>query len=96
MFHKINPEMKSSKFYRESHSGNNIPYQTVKEIRKLYPDNNFTIIGEIGGFAWNSDSRDLLDIGDSKTIPILQRGSMMVPLEWVTGMLRWMEMLILQ
>jgi len=85
MIYRIKPQMDSPKFYREPHSGNNISYQTVKEIRKLYPDNNFTVIGEIGGFAQNSDSMDLLDIGDVKTIQILPRGNMKVPIEWVAG-----------
>ena len=85
MIYRIKAQMDSPKFYREPHSGNNIPYQTVKEIRKLYPDNNFTVIGEIGGFAQYSDSMDLLDIGDVKTIQILTRGSMKVSIEWVAG-----------
>jgi len=85
MIYRIKPQMDSPKFYREPHSGNNIPYQTVKEIRKLYPDNNFTVIGEIGGFVRNLDNRNLLDIGDGKTIPILPRGNMKVPIEWVAG-----------
>jgi len=85
MIYRINLQMDSPKFYREPQSGNNIPYQTVKEIWKLYPDNNFTVIGEIGGFARNSDSMDFLDIGGGKTIPILPRGSMKVPIEWVAG-----------
>jgi len=54
-------------------------------MKKLYPDENFTIIGEIGGIAQPHNDADCLLIADEKPIPILPRGSLIKPFEWIAG-----------
>jgi len=53
--------------------------------RERYPDERFVIIGEIGGIARPPNGIDLLIAETGKVIPILPRGSLKKPLEWVAG-----------
>jgi len=85
MLYRIVPQTNALKLYREPHSGSKLPYRTIKEMRKLYPDGNFVIIGEIGGIARPPTDGDHLLIGGGKSIPILPRGSLRKPFEWVAG-----------
>ena len=85
MLYRIDPQTDALKLYREPYSGSKLPYQTVKEMRQLYPDRKFAIIGEIGGFARPPNNGDHLLIANDKFIPILPRGSLRKPFEWVTG-----------
>ena len=85
MHYRIVPQTNALKLYREPHSGSKLPYRTIKEMRTLYPNGNFAVIGEIGGFARPPDDGDLLLIMDGKSIPILPRGSLIKPFEWVAG-----------
>lgn len=85
MLYKIHPQNEELKLFREPHSRYKVPYRTVKEMQKLYPDGDFTIIGEIGGIARPPKVGDLLLITNGKFIPILPRGSLRKPLEWVSG-----------
>lgn len=85
MLFRMVPQTNTLKLYREPHSGSKLPCRTIKEMRELYPDGNFTIIGEIGGFARPPNDGDRLLIGGGKSIPIQPRGSLRKPFEWVAG-----------
>ncbi|MBW7571958.1 hypothetical protein [Caproiciproducens faecalis] len=85
MLYRIDPWVESAKLYTEPRSGSKLPYRTVKEMRKLYPDGNFTVIGEIGGGARPPDNGDRLLSGDGKSLTILPRGSLKKPFEWIAG-----------
>ncbi len=85
MLYRIDLKAGSAKLYREPYSGSKLPYRTVKEMRKLYPDEDFNIIGEIGGLSHAPDKGDALLADDGRKIPIHPRGSMIRPLEWVAG-----------
>jgi len=85
MLYRIDSQMDSAKFYTEPHSRSKLPYHTVKEMLEIYPDGNFTVIGEIGGIARFPDCGDLLITETGKVIPILPRGSLKKPFEWVSG-----------
>lgn len=85
MLYRIYPQTSVLKFYREPHSKTKLPYRTEKEMKKLYPDGNFTIIGEIGGIAKPTKDSDYLSVDDDKIITILPRGSLIKPFEWIAG-----------
>lgn len=85
MHYRIVPQANALKLYRDPHSGSKLPYHTIKEMRQLYPNGNFAVIGEIGGFARRANDGDHLIIMDGKSIPILPRGSLIKPLERVAG-----------
>jgi len=85
MLYRIDQQTDALKFYREPHSGSKLPYRTVKEIGELYPDGNFVIIGEIGCFARPPNDGDCLLIASGKNIPIMPRGSLRKPFEWIVG-----------
>lgn len=85
MLYRVYPQTGLTKLYTEPHSGSRLPYRTVKEMRELYPHDNFTVIGEIGGFARPPNDRDRLLTEDDKVLSILPRGSLQRPFEWVAG-----------
>ncbi len=85
MIYRPDPQKGSARFYREPRSRSKLPYRTVKEMRELYPDDNFAVIGEIGGFAQSPNSGDLLITETGKAIPVLPRGSLRKPFEWFAG-----------
>ncbi|MBR0600275.1 hypothetical protein [Sinanaerobacter chloroacetimidivorans] len=85
MLYRIDPQMDSLKFYREPNSGSKLPYRTVKEMREFYPDGNFVIIGEIGCVAQPPNDGDCLLLESGEQIPILPRGSLRKPFEWIAG-----------
>lgn len=85
MIYRIYPQTDSAKFYTEPRSRSRLPYRTVKEMRARYPDGSFIIIGEIGGIARPPNNGERLLTGDGKTLPILPRGSLKKPFEWITG-----------
>lgn len=85
MLYRIYPQTNSLKFYKEPYSGSKIPYLTVKEMRKVYPNGDFVIIGEIGSTVRPPNDGDELIIANGELIPILPRGSSKKPFEWVSG-----------
>jgi hypothetical protein len=85
MLYRLDPQTSAAQFYTEPHSRSKLPYRTAKEMRKLYPDHSFAVIGEIGGSARPPHGGDRLLTGDGKILPILPRGSLKKPLEWVIG-----------
>jgi hypothetical protein len=85
MLYRIDPPTDDLKLYREPHSGSKLPYRTVKEMRMLYPEGNFAIMGEIGGLARAPNDGDRLLLANGRFIPILPRGSLIKPFEWVAG-----------
>jgi len=85
MLYCVYPRTGSAKLYMEPRSRNRVPYHTAKEMRKLYPNNNFAVIGEIGGFARSPNNGDRLLTEDGKVLLICPRGSLKRPFEWVTG-----------
>ena len=85
MLYRFYPQADSVKPCKRLHSGGKPPYRTVKEMRELYPDGDFTVIGEIGGISRFPDSSDRLIVETGSAIPILPRGSLKRPFEWVSG-----------
>lgn len=85
MIFRFDPQADSAKPCKRPHSGSKLPYRTVKEMRELYPDGSFAVIGEIGGIARFPDSGDLLITESGNAIPIFPRGSLKRPFEWISG-----------
>lgn len=86
MLFRCYPQTDSAKSCRNPCIEGNLPYLTVKEMRKLYPDGgNFAVIGEIGGLPWFPGSGDLLITEAGNSIPIFPKGSLKKPFEWVRG-----------
>lgn len=85
MLYRLYPQIKQTRFFTEKYSRCQIPYRTAKEIRALYPDESFVIIGEIGIFAQTHAEEDMLLTESGKAIPIFPRGSVKKPFEWIAG-----------
>ncbi|HEX3039047.1 MAG TPA: hypothetical protein VHP54_01965 [Caproiciproducens sp.] len=85
MLYRIYSQAGGTRIFTEPRSRSRLPYCTAKEMRTRYPDGNFIIIGEIGGFVRPSTEGDRLLTGEEKTLPILPRGSLKKPFEWITG-----------
>ena len=85
MTYHISLQTEKTRFFTEVYSCSEIPYFTVKGMRKRYPDGNFVIIGEIGCLEHAPADGDWLCTEDGKAIPIFPRGSMKRPFEWVLG-----------
>ncbi len=85
MLYRIYPQVGGERIFTEPRSRSRLPYCTAKEMRTRYPDGNFVVIGEIGGLARPSTDEDRLLTGEGKTLPILARGSLKKPFEWVAG-----------
>lgn len=85
MIYKIYPQAGGARLFVEPRSRSSFPYCTAKEMRTRYPDGNFVIIGEIGGIAQPSADGDWLLAGDGRALPILPRGSLKKPFEWIAG-----------
>lgn len=67
------------------HSRYRIPYYSAKEMRVLYPNENFTVIGEIGSFARPPTDGDKFVTEDGQLLPVLPRGSLKKPFDRVAG-----------
>ena len=85
MVYRIDLQRNFAKLYKEPHSRISLPYHTVREMQELYPGDNFAVIGEIGGITQPRGDGDLLMLEIGKTVPILPRGSLKKPFEWVVG-----------
>lgn len=85
MLYRLYPQGNRTRLYVEPHSRSRLPYRTVKEMRQQFPDGNFVIVGEIGSFTRPPTDGDRLLTGDGKTLPILPRGSLKKPFEWISG-----------
>ena len=85
MLYQIDMQSVNLRFFTEPRSFIKIPYYTVKEMRNRYPDRNFAVIGEIGGIARASGKCDKICVEEGKELPILPRGSLKRPFEWVIG-----------
>lgn len=85
MLYRCYPQAVSERLCRRPCIGSNLPYHTVKEMRKLYPDSSFAVIGEIGGIARFPCSGDRLITEAGNAIPIFPRGSLKKPFEWISG-----------
>lgn len=88
MLYRLDPQANSAKLYTEPRSGSRLLYRTVKEMRKRYPDGDFAIVGEIGGFARPPNDGDELLTDDGGQIPVSPRGSRIRPFERVGGVCR--------
>ncbi len=84
MIYQLNPQPNTTNIYTTPFNSSRIPCLTTKEIRAFYPHGNFVIVGEIGSLARPPDGRDTLLAGGSE-IPILPRGSLIWPFEWIAG-----------
>jgi len=85
MLFRVSPQTDGMHLYTEPHSRYRLPYYTVKEMQKKYPDGNFVIVGEIGGFALSPTDGDQLLLEDGSMLYILPRGSLKKIFEWITG-----------
>lgn len=85
MTFRLYPQTAKTWIFTEPRSRCRLPYRTVKEIRVLYPCENFLIVGEIGSRSRPPERGDILLTEDGKSIPILPRGSRHRPFEWVAG-----------
>ena len=85
MLYQLYPQAHEARLFTEPRSQSRLPYRTEKEMRSLYPNGNFVVIGEIGSFARPPTDGDRLLTGDGQTLPILPRGSLKRPFEWISG-----------
>lgn len=85
MFYRLYPQTNDARLFTEPRSQSGLSYRTVKEMRALYPNGNFVIIGEIGSFARPPTDGDKLLTEDGQLFPILPRGSLKRPFEWIVG-----------
>lgn len=85
MLYKIYPQAGEVRLFTEPRSRSRLPYCTAKEMRARYPDGNFVIIGEIGGITRPLTVGDRLLTGEGQALPILPRGNLKKPFEWVAG-----------
>lgn len=85
MIYRICTQTGKIRFFADVRSGGRIPYITAREMKKRFSDKSFVIIGEIGSLARAQTDGDLLYMEDGKAIPILPRGSLKWPFEWVKG-----------
>lgn len=85
MVYQIHIEARKTRLFTDMHSHIRIPYRTLKEMRRLYPDGDFVIIGEIGCMARTAAEGDRLCLEDGREIPILPRGSFKWPFERIIG-----------
>lgn len=74
-----------TRVFTEPFSMCRLPYRTRKSMQQQYPDGTFTIIGEIGSRALPSERGDTLLTDAGISIPILPRGSLCRPFEWIKG-----------
>lgn len=85
MYYQIYTMAGKTRFFTEVRSFSKIPYITAGEMKKRYPDKNFVIIGEIGSLGSTTENGDWLYLENGEVIPILPRGSLKIPFEWVVG-----------
>jgi phospholipase/carboxylesterase len=85
MLYRLYKKTGDARILIEVRSRSSLSYCTAKAMRLQYPDGNFVIIGEIGGIARPSANGDWLITEGGKSLPILPRGSLKKPLEWVSG-----------
>lgn len=85
MLYRPDPNIRTKKCYIEPRTRCRLPCFTPREMGERYTEGNFTIIGEIGGLARSPDNGDTLMADGEKQIPILPRGSIKRPYEWVAG-----------
>lgn len=85
MLYRPDPNIRTIKWYMEPRSRCRLPYFTPREMQELYNDGDFMIVGEIGGLARPQEDGDVLMADGARRIPILPRGSIKKPFEWVVG-----------
>lgn len=62
-----------------------VNYYPKCKMKRLYPKNDYEVIGEIGNFSKRYSNEDEILAGTGKRIPVFPRGSLKSPFEWVTG-----------
>ena len=85
MLYQTYLQTNQTRIFTEKYSRSKIPYLTAKKMRELYPDGDFVIVGEVGGFARLPTDGDRLLTEDGQAVPILPRGSLIKPFEWIVG-----------
>jgi len=85
MFYRLYSQTNDARLFMEPRSRSRLPYRTPKEMRERYPSGEFDIIGEIGSFARPPTNGDKLLTGDGQALPVLPRGSLKRPFEWIAG-----------
>lgn len=69
----------------EPNSSTLITYYSKCKMKKLYPGNEYEVIGEIGNFTKKYSNQDEILAETGKRIPVFPRGSLKRPFEWITG-----------
>lgn len=69
----------------EPNSSTIITYYSKCKMKKLYPKNEYEVIGEIGNFTKKYPNQDEILAETGKRILLFPRGSLKRPFEWVTG-----------
>lgn len=69
----------------ERHSHSKIAYYSKKRITRIYHDNGYEIIGEIGNSAKRYASQDIIITDTGRIIPVFPLGSLKKPFEWIAG-----------
>ncbi len=85
MIYQPDSTIRARRCYIEPNSHSKFPYLTVKEMRALFPDSNFIIVGEIGGLSRPPNYTDVLFADGVKRLSVLPRGSLKQPFEWIAG-----------
>lgn len=85
MLYRLYKQTDKARILVEVRSQSRLSYCTAKEMRTRYPDENFVIIGEIGGITRPQTNGDWLLAEGGKLIPILPRGCLKKPFEWIIG-----------
>lgn len=69
----------------EPNSSTVVTYYPNYKMKRLYPKDEYEVIGEIGNFSKKYSDQDEILAETGKRIPIFPRGSLRHPWEWVTG-----------
>lgn len=69
----------------EPNSSTIITYYSKSKMKKLYPKDEYEVVGEIGNFTKKYPNQDQILTDTEKSIPVFPRGSMKRPFEWIAG-----------
>lgn len=85
MIYRPAPGADPARTYREPKSKIRLPCLSRRDMRARYPGGGFAVIGEIGSRAAGGAALDTLAVSGGRGLPILPRGSLLRPFEWVAG-----------
>ncbi|MDF2611164.1 MAG: hypothetical protein K0R92_2638 [Lachnospiraceae bacterium] len=62
-----------------------ITYYSKHQMKRIYRNEEYEVIGEIGNIAKTYPNQDTILTETGNSIPVFPRGSLKRPFEWVTG-----------